>query len=128
MTTATTAPDPRTVVWVELPVTDLNRASAFYRAVFGYPMIAQTNAGQPEVYFDSGMGGVSGHLFVGKPASKPAGMVVHLAVPDRLEDAMARCLAQGGQVTSPAIAIPPGRFAYARDPDGNGIGLFEPAG
>lgn len=115
----------RTVVWTEIAVTDLPRATAFYAAVFRYPMIEQNMSGQPEVYFDNGMGGASGHLYQGTPST--GGMVIHLAIPDRLEDAMTRCSEAGGQVTSPAIAIPHGRFCYAKDPDGNGIGLFEPA-
>lgn len=119
------APTPAPiVVWMEIAVTDLPRATAFYSAVFRYPMIPQHNGGQDEVYFDDGTGATSGHLYQGTPAT--GGMVVHLAVPDRLEDAMARWVAAGGHVTSPVITIPPGRFAYAKDPDGNGIGLFEP--
>ena len=115
---------PTTVVWVEIAVTDLSRASAFYGGVFGYAMIPQKDEGQDTLYFDNGMSGASGHRYEGTPAT--GGMVINLAVPDRLEEAMARCTAHGGQVTSPAIQIPPGRFAYAKDPDGNGIGLFEP--
>lgn len=122
--TTTTTQSAHTVVWTEIAVTNLDRATAFYAEVFRYPMIAQNISGQPEVYFNHGMGAASGHLYQGTPAT--GGMVIHLAVPDRLEDAMARCTAAGGQVTSPAITIPPGRFCYAKDPDGNGIGLFEP--
>jgi predicted enzyme related to lactoylglutathione lyase len=39
---------------------------------------------------------------------------------------MEACGRGGGKVLSPVITIPPGRFAYATDPDGNSIGLFEP--
>ncbi len=48
------------------------------------------------------------------------------ALSDSLEAGMARCFDAGGQVVSPIIEIPPGRFAYAKDLDGNSIGLFEP--
>ena len=42
-----------------------------------------------------------------------------------VEQAMAACTKGGGAVVSPVITIPPGRFCYATDPDGNSIGLFE---
>ena len=32
--------------------------------------------------------------------------------------------ANGGEVVSPIITIPAGRFAYCLDPDGNSFGLF----
>jgi len=40
---------------------------------------------------------------------------------------MARCDDAGCKVVSPIVEIPPGRFAYARDLDGNSLGLFESA-
>ena len=44
-----------------------------------------------------------------------------------LEAALDRVRAAGGSIASPVITIPPGRFAKIVDPDGNSIGLFEPA-
>ena len=41
------------------------------------------------------------------------------------EAAMARVAPAGGEIVSPVIDIPPGRFAYALHPDGNSIALFE---
>jgi predicted enzyme related to lactoylglutathione lyase len=69
--------------------------------------------------------GVSGHLYPGTAATQGQGPTVHLSVPDRLEDAMERVREAGGKVLSPAVAIPPGRFAYCQDLDGNSIGIFE---
>lgn len=40
---------------------------------------------------------------------------------------MARCSKAGGEVIGAPITIPAGRFAYAKDLDGNSIGLFETA-
>lgn len=68
---------------------------------------------------------VGGHLYPGTPA-KDNGPTVHLAVPDTVEQAAARCAKAGGAVLGPVIDIPPGRFQYATDPDGNSLGLFEP--
>ena len=67
---------------------------------------------------------VSGHLYPGKPAAAGTGATVHLAVAAPLEAAMERVTAHGGQVVSPIISIPAGRFVYCVDPDGNSFGLF----
>ncbi len=118
-----------TVVWTEIPVRDLQKGQAFYEAAFGWSMVFQAAAktGGPNDYvdFSDDMVSVGGHLYPGRPA-EGNGPTIHLAVPDTLEDGMARFEAAGGKVVSPAIEIPPGRFAYATDPDGNSIGLFEP--
>lgn len=113
-------------VWIEIPVTDLDRAMAFYAAVTGYALTRDTSGPAPVANFAFGSG-VGGHLVVGTPATDGQGPVVHLAVAGSAEAAVERCLAAGGKIVSPVIAIPPGRFAYARDPDGNAIGLFAPA-
>lgn len=116
-----------TVVWTEIPVTDLDKGTAFYSAVFGLKMQRVEDEGpNPYVNFSDAMDIVSGHIYPGKPA-KGEGPTVHLALPGSLEEGVAACEAAGGKVLSPAITIPPGRFAYALDPDGNSIGLFEPA-
>lgn len=114
-----------TVVWTEIPVTDIDKGTAFYSAVFGFTMQRDDTGPNPMVNFTSDMSGISGHLYPGKPASGE-GPTIHLALPGTLEDGIAKCAAEGGTVLSPAISIPPGRFAYALDPDGNSIGLFEP--
>ena len=60
-----------------------------------------------------------------EPAAPGTGPTLHLAVPDTLEATAARCEQAGGTVKSDAITIPPGRFIYVEDPDGNSLGLFE---
>ncbi len=121
---------PNAVVWSEIPVTDMEKAMAFYAAVFDYDMKLDESGPNPQAMFparDGATKGAHGHLYPGKPAPAGTGPTLHLAVPGKLEDAMARFDAAGGKVVSPPIAIPPGRFAYGLDPDGNSIGLFEPA-
>jgi predicted enzyme related to lactoylglutathione lyase len=116
-------------VWAEIPVTDLTRAMAFYADLLGQELTLETDGPNPMAMFvcDMAGGGTGGHLYPGKPAAAGTGATVHLAVPGKVEDAMARCTKAGGQVVSPIVTIPPGRFAYALDPDGNSIGLFEVA-
>ncbi len=116
------------VVWTEIPVTDMDAATEFYRKAMDYEITVDTAGPNPVgMIAASGQQGVSGHLYPGKPG-KGAGPTLHLAVPGTLEEAMDKWVAAGGTRVSDPIRIPPGRFAYAEDPDGNSIGLFEPAG
>ena len=124
----TTAP-ARPVIWTEIPVRDLDAGIRFYEAVFGWSMdrqvmgpneVAMIPAAEPAA-------AVAGHLYLGEPG-RGAGPTIHLAVPGPLEGAAARCRDAGGTVLDmPPVTLPEGRFAYAADPDGNSLGLFEPA-
>ena len=115
---------PNTAVWFEIPVTDMARAKAFYAAVVGAPLQDQEDGPNPVANFPMASDqSVSGHLYPGKPAARGSGPTISLAVAD-LEAGMARVTAAGGEVVSPAITIPAGRFAYCLDPDGNSFSVF----
>lgn len=121
----TFTPDNFTV-WVEIPVSDLDRAIAFYNDVFGTDLTRVANMGPNEIaIFPTGdQSGVAGHLYPGTPAPKGTGPTIHLACPDTLEATMERFAKAGGEIISDPAPIPAGRFAYGIDPDGNSIGLF----
>ena len=113
-------------VWMEIPVTDMNRAIAFYNEVCDAGLSIDTSGPNPVATFPTAdNGGTSGHLYPGTPPARGTGSTIHLAVPGKLEEALERTKAAGGDVVSAAITIPPGRFAYVLDPDGNSLGLFE---
>ena len=116
--------DQPIVVWSEIPVTDLENSVAFYSEVFGYKMTIDSSGPNPIAVLGSAMNTVGGHLYPGTPAPD-GGSTLHLALPDTLEAGMDRCTKAGGQVVSPPVTIPPGRYSYAKDLDGNSIGLFE---
>ena len=118
------------VVWFEIPVSNLEKAKAFYSVVTGYPMKDQEMGPNKTAAF--GYSGsddmnasdrISGHLYEGKPAPKGTGNTIHLAV-DNIDEALNRVGPAGGEVVSDIIPIPTGRFAYCLDPDGNSIGLY----
>lgn len=115
------------VVWSEIPVSDMQKSMAFYETVFGYDMKLDASGPNPIAILGNAMDTVGGHLYPGKPAEMGQGPTLHLAVPGALEDAAKRCATAGGTVLSEPVAIPPGRYVYAQDPDGNSLGLFEPA-
>lgn len=113
-------------VWSEIPVTDLEKAMAFYSAVFQINLEVTEQEPNPTVMLPTKEGmGVAGHLYPGKPATDGTGPTVHFACPDTVEKTLERVEAAGGKVLSPAIPIPVGRFAYFNDPDGNSLGVFE---
>lgn len=115
-------------VWFEIPVADLNRARDFYQAVFETELYNEQDSPNPMLVFPTRENaGVSGHLYEGKPAADGQGPTVHLGVEGSLEEALERVSSNGGTVLTEIITIPPGRFAYCRDPDGNSIGLFKAA-
>ncbi|MEL6723432.1 MAG: VOC family protein [Pseudomonadota bacterium] len=111
--------------WFEIPVTDLEASKAFYGTVFNMHLETDNTGPNPLVMFpvSDDAQGVSGHLYPGQPSAD--GSTVHLVVPDSLAATRERVEAAGGKVESDAIEIPSGQFCYARDLDGNSIGLFE---
>lgn len=117
--------DQAIVVWTEIPVTDMQKAVAFYNAVFGWTMTIDESGPNPMAVLGGNVETAGGHLYPGKPATDN-GPTIHIAVSGHLEDAAIRCRKAGGTVLGEIISIPPGRFVYAKDPDGNSIGLFEP--
>ena len=125
-TAPTFKPPVNAVVWFEIPVSDLEAGSKFYASVLQNELTIQEMGPNRTANFDyeQGAGGVSGHLYVGKPATNGNGPTIHLPVPDSLEESLKRLKQAGGSVISPIIEIPAGRFAYCLDPDGNSLGLF----
>jgi len=122
MATATPA---NVAVWFEIPVSDMNRAKAFYEAVLQTKLKDENSGPNPMAVFPAGgEPGVAGHLYPGKPSALGSGNTIHLAAPEPLEAAIDRVREKGGKVLSDVIVIPAGRFAYCQDPDGNSIGLF----
>lgn len=114
------------VVWSEIPVRDMDKSIAFYAKVFGYQMTLDITRKPMSVlngYQDDG----GGLIYPVKDSQTNPGPTLHLTIPDKLEDAAARCIAEGGKVLGDPVTLPVGRFVYAEDPDGNSLGLFEAA-
>ena len=123
---ATKTTPEHAVVWTEIPVTDLDRSRAFYGSVLQGELKVQVMGPDTTAVFPYAEGqGVSGHLYVGKPAPEGTGATVHLIAPGPLEATMERVTAAGGRIVGEPIQIPFGRFCYALDLDGNSIGVFE---
>lgn len=114
-------------VWFEIPVTDMARAVQYYQSVLQTELTLCEDGPNPMATFTTkDESGVSGHLYPGKPAEHGAGTTIHLSCPGSLEETLQRVKDAGGQVISDIITIPPGRFFYSIDLDGNSIGFFSP--
>ncbi len=115
------------VVHFEIPVDDAERARAFYRDVFGW----RIEGWGEEAYWLVTAGaeeerGVDGAL-IGR-GDIHASPVVVIGVED-LDGTVAQAEAAGATVLQGRHEIPGiGSSAYLRDPEGNTIGLFQPAG
>lgn len=114
------------LVWFEIPVTDMKRSKSFYDAVLQTSLEEENTGPNPMLIFPikDMKAGTSGHLYPGKPGARGTGSTIHLLAPEPLEDSIDRWKKNGGKVVSDIVTIPPGRFAYCEDPDGNSIGLF----
>ena len=114
-----------TCVWFEIPVSDIEKARAFYGAILDRELTVLEDGPNPMVPLTAmDDDGVSGHLYPGSPAAVGAGPTIHLAAKDGLDRAAERVREAGGRVLSEPIEIPFGAFFYAADPDGNSIGFF----
>lgn len=111
------------VCWTEVPVADMDRATAFYNKVFGWEMTVDTKSGpNPMAVFGGTMEGAGGHLYPGTPGQ---GTTVHITLPDDLEAGAKRVWEAGGKVLGDPITIPSGRFQYVTDTEGNSIGIYQ---
>lgn len=122
---APSTPAPQ-VVFTEIPAADPARARAFYEMLLGTELVEDTTGENPVWLFPPAEnGGPAGHLYPGKPALDGNGMTAHFAVGDDLTSAMERVKRGGGEVLSDIIEIYAGTFFYAKDSEGNSLGLFK---
>jgi predicted enzyme related to lactoylglutathione lyase len=104
--------------YVELPVSDIGAAKAFYEAAFGWsltgfgPTYAATLTGDTDI-------GLQGDAAEATSAPLPV-----IDVPN-LEAAEAAVRAAGGEIVRAAFAFPGGRRFHFRDPAGNELAAVE---
>src|SRR3954469_5504203 len=105
----TTQPAPRprqNVVWFDIPVTDLDRALRFYRAVLKAEIAKQEFPGGAIAVLPHGDSVIGGCLVVGdgKPAAE--GPLLYFDANGRLDAAVAAATANGGAVLKAKHEIP----------------------
>ena len=111
--------------WFEIPVTDLDRATAFYEAIL-QTALERTEIGTPVAVFPHDEDGVGGALSLDESKPSRDGALVYLDVDGRLTEVLDRVADAGGEVLMPAkeISGDMGSYAYILDTEGNRVGLF----
>lgn len=115
--------DHNRVVWMDIPVADLARASAFYEQVLGLTVHQQAVGEVAFAVLDHGQG--NGACLVVQPDRVgTSGPLVYLNVNGRLRAAEAAVSALGGRVEQAIHAIGPhGYRALIIDSEGNRLAL-----
>jgi uncharacterized glyoxalase superfamily protein PhnB/catechol 2,3-dioxygenase-like lactoylglutathione lyase family enzyme len=111
---------PGAVTYLHMPTTDVRRAAAFYRDVFGWS-INRPDSDRPS--FDDASGLLSGAWIKDHPPAAESGLLAYIYVAD-VEQTVALIVAHGGaMLTEP---YPEGLLTVAtfRDPAGNVTGLW----
>ena len=109
-------------VWFDIPVANLERAAAFYRALLAIRVdidtFGETSSGGLE-HGDA----IGGCLVLAPGEIAPdRGILLYLNVDGRIRDAVAQATGNGGQVVEPVHAIGPHGFrAIVRDSEGNRV-------
>ncbi|UOR02287.1 VOC family protein [Leucobacter allii] len=116
-----TQPAHHSINYVELAVTDLAAAQAFYTAAFGWTF---TDYGPEYAGFVApGSAGEAGGLFLAAEA-RPAGGPFVILYSEDLEASAAAIAAAGGAVVQGPYAFPGGRRLHFTDPSGNELGVW----
>ncbi|NJM06467.1 VOC family protein [Candidatus Gracilibacteria bacterium] len=116
-------------VWIEIPVKDLDRAMAFYQAVF---------QSEPTEVFDEGVrrtttlantteGGRAGISLnqTANFAPSDKGVFVYIDLGDKLSAALERVTAAGGTVVEEKTSMgDAGNYASIKDTEGNLLALY----
>lgn len=114
------------MVWFELPVNDLERATEFYEIAFGTHL--KTDARFPGIamFPKTNDEAVTGALAEATSASPSTdGAVVYLNCDGDIDGVLKRAKAAGGEVLQEVAQLPGGMgwIAQFRDLDGNRVGL-----
>jgi predicted enzyme related to lactoylglutathione lyase len=113
------------VVWIDIPVKDLDRAIRFYSAVLGEEVKKQTFPDMSIGILPHGDGEVGACLFAGDSAQpSAAGPLIYLNCSGRLDAAIDDAGRNGGKILQSKHSIGPhGHRAVVLDSEGNRIAL-----
>jgi hypothetical protein len=118
-----------TIVWADIPVTDLDRARTFYAAVLQAEIPLMEGAPADVALLPMEPGSVSGDL-VRSEYHKPGltGCTIYLDSKGDPEGMMERVVAAGGKVITPVASMGDmvGWIGFFQDSEGNRIGVHKP--
>ena len=107
--------------YLEIPAVDAQKSATFYEQVLGW-RIGRRGSDNPR--FEDLTGHLIGGWVTGRAISREPGLLAYIYV-DRIDDAVGRVAAHGGEVVK--APYPEGNLwvATVRDPAGNVIGLWQ---
>lgn len=110
-------------VWFDIPVSELDRAAAFYRAVLSVQVKKEDMGGFQLCVIEHGDG--NGGCLVKSPDEVSAvGVMIYLNVNGRIRDAVAQVRTHGGGVVEDVHSLSPHGFrAIVLDSEGNRVAL-----
>ena len=114
------------LVWFEIPVTHLERATAFYEAAFNITFTPEeTPEGQKRSLFPGGLGSLAQGA---EWTPSRDGIIVYLDGGDDLQVILDRVHANGGTIVEPKqpVTATQGFWGRFRDTEGNLIGVLSP--
>ena len=110
-------------VWFDIPVTNLDRAAAFYSAVLGVRVDKETFGDSSIGVIEHGQGN-GGCLVKDEAEITTGGILLYLNVDGRIRDAVSKVVPHGGTVVKPTHSIGPHGFrAIVVDSEGNRVAL-----
>lgn len=111
-------------VWFEIPVTDMERALTYYRAVLDVKLEREVFAGTEMAVFPFEGNAATGALMMCDRKPSLDGSVIYLNCDGKLDAVMARVEAHGGRLLGPKITLPDnmGAFFLMQDSEGNQVG------
>ena len=118
----------RVIEVVSIPVSDVDRAKAFYAQTLGFTLNIDNPIGDGMrwVQLTPPGGGASVALITWNADDLPPGAIKELYLNcDEIEGTVAALADRGVQFTQPVFDTPFGKFARFNDPDGNGWQLHE---
>lgn len=107
--------------YLEIPAVDPRQSAVFYEKVFGWNL-RERDTDDPR--FDDATGHLIGRWVPGRAISREPGLLPYIYV-DRIDDAVGRVVAHGGEVVRPPYVEGNLWVAVFRDPAGNVIGLWQ---
>lgn len=118
---------PNTLVWLDIPVRDLDRAMAFYQAVLNFP-IRDLRPEQSMAVIVQPQGGVSCSLIVTEGDAAQGNLPLpYFNCQRRLEHALSQVTPLGGTILQAIQPLTPfGYRAVVTDSEGNRIALHSP--
>jgi len=111
---------PAGISYLRIPAVEPRASADFYEAVFGW----NVRRDRDEPAFEDGTGHVIGHFMTDLPVAGEAGVRPYIFV-ERLDEALERIVAHGGEIVTPPYPEGDLSVAALRDQTGNVVGVWQ---